>query len=128
MLNWIVWNRTICVKMDLALNNLQRLICHKTQTTNQPTIYIYIYIIMSCCSLGFPCLSLSLSVSLCLSLSLSLSLSVSLSLALFCYLSLALHSLQSSIVPGRSSRLHPYRAVVSSYKSANTSTSVWCGP
>ena len=23
--------------MDLALNNLQRLICHKTQTTNQPT-------------------------------------------------------------------------------------------
>ena len=24
--------------MDLALNNQQRLICHKTQTTNQPTI------------------------------------------------------------------------------------------
>ena len=24
--------------MDLALNNLQRLICHKTQPTNQPTI------------------------------------------------------------------------------------------
>ena len=24
--------------MDLALNNLQRLICHKTQTTNQPLI------------------------------------------------------------------------------------------
>ena len=23
--------------MDLALNNLQRLICHKTQITNQPT-------------------------------------------------------------------------------------------
>ena len=23
--------------MDLALNNLQRLICHKTQSTNQPT-------------------------------------------------------------------------------------------
>ena len=23
--------------MDLALNNLQRLICHKIQTTNQPT-------------------------------------------------------------------------------------------
>ena len=35
MLNWIVWNRTICIKMDLALNNLQRLICHKTQPTNQ---------------------------------------------------------------------------------------------
>ena len=24
----------ICIKMDLALNNLQMLICHKTQTTN----------------------------------------------------------------------------------------------
>ena len=24
MLNWIVWNRTICIKMDLALNNLQK--------------------------------------------------------------------------------------------------------
>ena len=23
--------------MDLAFNNLERLICHKTQTTNQPT-------------------------------------------------------------------------------------------
>ena len=32
MLNWIVWNRTdIYIKTDLALNNLQRLICHKTQ-------------------------------------------------------------------------------------------------
>ena len=27
---------TTCIKMDLALNNLQRLICHKTQTTNLP--------------------------------------------------------------------------------------------
>ena len=26
----------ICIKMDLALNNLQRLICHKNPT-NQPT-------------------------------------------------------------------------------------------
>ena len=25
------------MKMDLALNNLQRLICHKSQQTNQPT-------------------------------------------------------------------------------------------
>ena len=34
MLNWIVWNRTdYLYKMDLALNNLQMLICHKTQTT-----------------------------------------------------------------------------------------------
>ena len=32
MLNWIVLNRTDYLhKMDLALNNLQRLICHKTQ-------------------------------------------------------------------------------------------------
>ena len=37
MLNWIEIELTICIKMDLALNNLQRLICHKTQPTNQPT-------------------------------------------------------------------------------------------
>ena len=40
MLNWIVWNRTIFIKMDLALNNLQKLICQKNPTnqpTNQPT-------------------------------------------------------------------------------------------
>ena len=37
MLNWIVLNRTDYLhKMDLALNNLQRLICHKTQQTNLP--------------------------------------------------------------------------------------------
>ena len=30
--------------MDLALNNLQRLICHKTQTSNQPTNNIYILV------------------------------------------------------------------------------------
>ena len=27
---------TICIKMDLALNKLQRLICHKSQPTTQP--------------------------------------------------------------------------------------------
>ena len=34
MLNWIVWKKNcfICIKMNLALNNLQMLICHKTQT------------------------------------------------------------------------------------------------
>ena len=33
MLNWIVWNRTVYFnKMNLALNHLQRLIWHKTQT------------------------------------------------------------------------------------------------
>ena len=36
MLNWIVWNRTVYLyKMDLALNNLRKLICHKTQPTNE---------------------------------------------------------------------------------------------
>ena len=36
MLNWIVWNRTdYSYKMDLALNNPQWLICHKTQTSKQ---------------------------------------------------------------------------------------------
>ena len=28
----------ICIKLDLALNNLQRLICHKTLPTSQQTI------------------------------------------------------------------------------------------
>ena len=38
MLNRIVLNRTDYLhKMDLVLNNLQKLICHKTQQTNQPT-------------------------------------------------------------------------------------------
>ena len=35
MLNWIVWNKTISIKKDLALNNLQSLIYHKTQTNKQ---------------------------------------------------------------------------------------------
>ena len=29
--------------MDLALNNLQRLICHKNQPTNQPTNQVKIF-------------------------------------------------------------------------------------
>ena len=33
MLNWIISNRTICINMDLTLNNLQTLII---QATNQP--------------------------------------------------------------------------------------------
>ena len=37
MLNWIVWlELIICIKMDLELDNLQWLICHKIPT-NQPT-------------------------------------------------------------------------------------------
>ena len=35
MLNGIVWNITVSIKRDLALNTLQRLICHKTQTNKQ---------------------------------------------------------------------------------------------
>ena len=36
MLNWILWNRTdYLYKLDLALNNLQRMICHTTQPNNQ---------------------------------------------------------------------------------------------
>ena len=30
----------ICFKMDLALNNPQMLICHKTQSTNQPIKFL----------------------------------------------------------------------------------------
>ena len=54
MLNWIVWNRTDYLhKMDLALNNQQRLICHKTQPT-KPSLYIYIkYIWFGWVGLGF---------------------------------------------------------------------------
>ena len=29
----------ICIKIDLVLNNLQRLICHKNQTNNQTTYF-----------------------------------------------------------------------------------------
>ena len=36
MLNWIVWNRTVYLsKIDMALNNQQMLICHKTQTNKK---------------------------------------------------------------------------------------------
>ena len=35
MLNWIVWKRTVyLLKIDLALDNIQKLICHKTQTNS----------------------------------------------------------------------------------------------
>ncbi len=36
-------NQPICIKMDSALNNLQRLICHETQTTNQLTNQVESY-------------------------------------------------------------------------------------
>ena len=43
MLNWIVLNGTdYLIKMDLALNNLQRLICHKTKPNQtKPNQYIF---------------------------------------------------------------------------------------
>ena len=34
-LNFFKIEQIIYIKMDLALNNLQRLICHKTQQTNK---------------------------------------------------------------------------------------------
>ena len=40
MQNWIVWNRTIFIKMNLALNNLQRLICKNPKI---PTIHEVAY-------------------------------------------------------------------------------------
>ena len=36
MLHWVVLNRNVnFLKMDMTLNDLQRLICHKTQTKKQ---------------------------------------------------------------------------------------------
>ena len=29
ILNWNIWNRTVYIKMDLALDKLQWLMCHK---------------------------------------------------------------------------------------------------
>ena len=46
MLNWIDWNKTIYIKIDLALNNLQRLVCHKTQPTNIKNLKILMEIQM----------------------------------------------------------------------------------
>ena len=42
ILNWIVWNRTVNMykKIDLALDNLQWLMCHKTKP-NQTKQSVY---------------------------------------------------------------------------------------
>ena len=42
----------ICIKMDLALNNLRWLICHKNQPTNQPTSYV----LSTICNLKMECM------------------------------------------------------------------------
>ena len=47
MLNWIVY-----IKMDLALNNLQSLICHKTQHTNQFKFHSRYYVYFRANTLG----------------------------------------------------------------------------
>ena len=45
MLNLTVFNRTDYLhKMDLALNNLQRLICHKTKQTKPNIILTNLYL------------------------------------------------------------------------------------
>ena len=42
MLNWIIWNRTIYMyKMNLTLNNLQWLICHKTKLNQAKPIILF---------------------------------------------------------------------------------------
>ena len=70
--------------MDLALNNRERLICHKTQA-NQPTNYLYLFSIYfsisKCKILNFHPLSLkNIFPEVYVNLSFSLSLSLSLSL------------------------------------------------
>ena len=40
MLNWSVWNRTIFIKMDLAFDNLQRLIYLELKQPTKKRIYI----------------------------------------------------------------------------------------
>ena len=43
MLNWITWNRSVYMyKMDLALNNLQWFICHKTQPTINMEYWLWV--------------------------------------------------------------------------------------
>ena len=41
MLNWIVWNRTVYLNKNVfGINNLQRLICHKTQSNKQKNFFL----------------------------------------------------------------------------------------
>ena len=50
----LIRNWSVFIKMDLALNNLQRLICHKTQTTNQLFSFVLLILVLH----GFDCSSL----------------------------------------------------------------------
>ena len=77
ILNWIVWNIIMfsCIKMDLALNNLQWLICHKTKP-NQTKLKIN----------NFLQYLLRIKITLSLSLFLSLSLSLSIYLSIYIYI------------------------------------------
>ena len=59
MINWIVWNRTVYLnKMDLTLNNQQRLMCHKNQTnkikqTNNTEYGVKLYLMVRLQSWNF---------------------------------------------------------------------------
>ena len=65
--------------MDLALNNLQRLICYKIRTTNEPISFVdSLYITPSVVFTLLPTFSFILSLSLSLSLYLSIYLPLSL--------------------------------------------------
>ena len=48
LLNWIVWNRNTDYwhKIDLALNKLQRMICHKTQPTHFCANFLFLHIML----------------------------------------------------------------------------------
>ena len=85
----------ICIKMDLALNNLKRLICHKTQTNSQ-SICFYRFISVSIFTSVYPyipttvwlilsSLSQSFSIYIFLSVYLHLSLSVCPCLSIFSF-------------------------------------------
>ena len=96
MLNWIVLNRTVyCIKINLALNNQQRLICHKPKQTN------YCYFI--------PIIQLRQTVEECQILPFNTNHHHHHHVVLVARISLTLsrHSSLSFIAPGRSSGQHP---------------------
>ena len=48
-LNFLKIELSICIKMDLALDNRQMLICHKTQPTNQNFFFADIFFWLFTC-------------------------------------------------------------------------------